>query len=465
MSISVFFCEIKRRMDSLLIAWNRVLHRSEYDSRYLSIALPAAWEGLLMILLSNADLIMVGRLGTAAVAAVSIFTQPRMMLLTLSRSLAAVLTLLAARHYGRQEPASAGSLMKQTLFFWGILLAIAHLLFYHCLADILIWMGAENSYLPEALRYAEIALLAVFFSSMTVILQAVPLGFGETAVVLWINLRGNILNIIASAILIFGIGPFSALGVQGAAIGTVLGAACSLAETVLFLQRKHLFKGEFLPTRAYFRQFLPVFGGVFSEQGCERIGMVLYTRMAAELGTISYAVHAICMNFCDFYYSFAGGLGKANMALAGQTCGKRDFKAWKHYLSSGMRWGLIFSILSFILTFLLREEIFSIYSEDGDALALGTTILIMVAAVSFPEAHAMICSGVLRGSGKTTQVAVYSFLSITLFRPLITAFFLYYMGWGLMGAWLALALDQTVRAVCSHFLVWRILSQEKENFF
>jgi len=39
------------------------------------------------------------------------------------------------------------------------------------------------------------------------------------------------------------------------------------------------------------------------------------------------------------------------------------------------------------------------------------------------------------------------------------------MGWGLMGAWLALALDQTVRAVCSHFLVWRILSQEKKNFF
>ena len=203
MSISVFFCEIKRRMDSLLIAWNRVLHRSEYDSRYLSIALPAAWEGLLMILLSNADLIMVGKLGTAAVAAVSIFTQPRMILLTLSRSLAAVLTLLAARHYGRQEPASAGSLMKQTLFFWGILLAIAHLLFYHCLADILIWMGAENSYLPEALRYAGIALLAVFLSSMTVILQAVPLGFGETAAVLWTNLRGNILNIIVSAILIF----------------------------------------------------------------------------------------------------------------------------------------------------------------------------------------------------------------------------------------------------------------------
>lgn len=452
-------------MDQLPMAWKRILHMSEYDRRYLHIALPAAWEGVLMILLANVDLIMVGRLGMAAVAAVSIFTQPRMVLLTLSRSLAAVLTLLAARHYGRKELALAGSLMKQSLFFWGIVLGSAHLLFYCRFDEILIWMGAESSYLPEALRYAEIALPAVFISSVAAILQAVPLGFGETAAVLRINLRGNVFNILASACLIFGLGPFPALGVQGAALGTVLGAACSLAETVWFLYREHLFTGKLLPTIAYFKQFLPVFGGVFSEQGCERIGMVLYTRMAAELGTLPYAVHAVCMNFCDFYYCFAGGLGKANMALAGQAGGSGDFQAWKGYLSSGMRWGLIFSALGFALTFLLREEIFSVYSDDGEAFALGSTILILVAAVSFPEAHAMICSGVLRGSGRTSQVALYSFLSITVFRPAITAFFLYYMGWGLMGAWLALAIDQTTRAACSHFLVRRLLRQGKKHFF
>lgn len=452
-------------MDSSLISWNRILHISRYDKKYLHIAMPAAWESVLMILLSNADLIMVGTLGTAAVAAVSIFTQPRMILLTLARSLAAVVTLLAAEHYGRGESASAGSLMKQTLFFWGIVLGIAHLIFYRCLDDILIWMGAESSYLSEALLYSDTALLAVFFSSMTAILQAVPLGFGKTSAVLRINLQGNLFNIIASAFLIFGIGPFPALGVQGAAVGTVLGAAYSMLETVWFLRREQLFAGDLLPSGAYFKQFIPVFGGVFSEQGCERIGMVLYTRMAAELGTIPYAVHAICMNFCDFYYCFAGGLGKANMALAGQSRGKGDFKAWERYLSSGMKWGLIFSVISFLFTVLLREEIFSIYSNDGEALALGSTILIFTAAVSFPEAHAMICAGVLRGSGKTTQVAVYSFLSITVFRPVITAFFLYYMEWGLTGAWLALAIDQTTRAVCSHFLVRHILSQEKKIFF
>ena len=79
--------------------------------------------------------------------------------------------------------------------------------------------------------------------------------------------------------------------------------------------------------------------------------------------------------------------------------------------------------------------------------------MVIVAAVSFPEAHAMICAGVLRGNGKTNQVAIYSFVSITILRPIITAIFLYVLQLGLVGAWLALAIDQSLRAMIS----WNLL--------
>ncbi len=429
---------------------------TEYDRRYLGIAMPAAAEGIFMILLSNVDIIMVGTLGTTAIAAVSIFTQPRMVILTLARSLATALTLLAAEHYGRKEEGVVGTLLKQSVVFWGAVLILLHLVFFWNLDYILIWMGAESTYLSLALEYADIALAAVFITSITAILQAVMLGFGKTGAVLKINLIGNVVNVIANALLIFGIGPFPAMGVQGAAIGTVLGASYSIAATVIYLHGHGLLEGSTMPSMSYLRQFMPVFGGVFSEQGCERIGMVLYTRMAAELGTIPYAVHAICMNFCDFYYSFAGGLGKASMVLAGQSRGSGNIADWHGYLKVGIKWGLIFSAASFLLTFVFREEIFSVYSADPNASALGSLILIFVAAVSFPEAHAMICAGVLRGSGKTNQVAIYSFISITIMRPIITAFFLYYLSMGLPGAWLALAIDQSTRAVCAHWLMKRI---------
>ena len=116
----------------------------------------------------------------------------------------------------------------------------------------------------------------------------------------------------------------------------------------------------------------------------------------------------------------------------------------------------MFSLISFVSTYVLREEIFGIYAYEPELLPLGALIMIFVAAVSFPEAHAMVCAGVLRGSGKTSQVAAYSFVSIAFLRPLITAFFLQVLDLGLAGAWLALAIDQSLRASCASFLLWRL---------
>lgn len=429
---------------------------NENDKTYLKIAMPAAFEGVFMILLSNIDIILVGMLGATSIAAVSIFTQPRMMILTLARSLASALTLLSAKYYGKGNLTRAYSLLQDSLIVWGFVLIIIHILFFYNMESLLLWMGAEVSYIELALSYANIAIIAVFFTSITAILQAVMLGFGETAPVMRINIIGNIVNIVFSVPLIFGFLIVPPLGVEGAAIGTVIGALYSFADTCFYLYRHDMLHAMGLRLKKYFVEFMPVFGGVFSEQGFERVGMVLYTRMAAELGTIPYAVHAICMNFCDFYYCFAGGLGKASMVLAGQAKGAGNYSLWRKYINIGIKWSLIFSTLSFAFTFIFREEIFKIYSTDTEALYLGAIIMIFVAIVSYPEAHALVCAGILRGSGKTTQVAIYSFISITLMRPIITAFFLYYLNMGLTGAWLALAIDQSVRAICAHFLLRRL---------
>ena len=91
---------------------------------------------------------------------------------------------------------------------------------------------------------------------------------------------------------------------------------------------------------------------------------------------------------------------------------------------------------------------------------LGSLIIAYVAVVSFPEAYQMVCAGILRASGKTMQVAVYSFVSITVLRPIITYIFLHHLHMGLEGAWMSLVLDQTMRAACAGVLL-RGVYQEK----
>jgi len=437
---------------------------TSYDKNYLRIGLPAALEGVLMIFLSNADIVMVGTLGAGAIAAVSIFTQPRMMLLTVARSVAAAVTILIAERFGLDQHNTYGDILKKTMVLVVVFLGLAHVGFFLYLDSILLWMGAQQDYLPDAMIYGLWTLPAVFVTSITTLMQAVMFGRGESVRVLSINIQGNVVNVVLNAFLIFGLGPFPQLGILGAALGTIGGAIWSFFLTLRVLYTWGIFnQGNYRLTCTYLREFLGVFGGIFSEQGFERIGMVVYTRMVAELGTIPYAVHAIAMNFCDFYYSFCNGMGKASTVLAGHNRDIHKQNEWKLYLWAGMRWSLIFSIAVFLVTFVLREEIFGIYAHDSTLLPLGSLMIAYVAVVSFPEAYQMVCAGILRASGKTTQVAAYSFVSITMLRPIITYCFLYKFHMGLEGAWLSLALDQSIRAVCAAILLRKVYHERNSR--
>ena len=434
------------------------LFKTADERKYFHIALPAAVECVFMSFLASADLIMVGALGAVSIAAVSIFAQPRMILLCFARSIASAVTLLTARKAGAQDVAGVSELLRKSLFLAGIFMGLLHILFYFLLEKILLLMGAGSDYLPQALMYSRIAIFSVYVTSMTSVLQAVQLGFGETGAIMRTNVTGNIVNIVVNGLLIFGGGPFPELGVVGAAIGTVIGTMFTLLYTVYIMNNNKYFSqgGSFIPDRKYFREILPIFGSIISEQGFERLGMVLFTRMAAGLGTVPFAVHSICMSVVDYYWDFATGLGKASMVLAGQSCGAKNEREWHTFRKIGVRWGLIFSAVSFAFIFLLREPIFKVYSDDPAALAMSGIIMFLVALVGFPEAQGLVCAGILRGSGKTGVVALYSFVSIAVLRPLLTAFFLYAADLGLLGAWIALFLDQSIRAACATFLVRRM---------
>ena len=156
-------------------------------------------------------------------------------------------------------------------------------------------------------------------------------------------------------------------------------------------------------------------------------------------------------------------MGKVSTVLAGHNRDAEKREEWRHCLWTGMRWSLIFSTIAFLLTYVFRAEIFGVYSSDPDLLPLGSLIIAYVAAVSFPEAYQIVCVGILRASGKTTQVAAYSFISITILRPIITYILIYELHMGLEGAWLSLAIDQSMRALCAAALLRSVYRKGASN--
>ena len=290
------------------------------------LAWPAAAEGLLLMLLTAADLLMVSSLGNTAVAAVSIFSQPRMVILCVTRSYSVALSAYVARRRGERPDESLTSCSRASLML-GCGLSILLLVGTWIGAGPLLRLaGAQDDYINLGLRYAFPALVSLAFSGPAIVLHGILAGLGDTKSVLVSNVLGNGVNVVFNALLIYGLGPFPQLGVFGAGLGTAIGAGATLVYTLaLFLRRRHPAtlrgRGAWLPEREYLRSLAPLAAGTFLEQAAERFGMFTFSRLVADLGAAALSVHNICGSLCDIYYSFSQGLGKASLVQAGQALG------------------------------------------------------------------------------------------------------------------------------------------------
>lgn len=416
--------------------------------QFLILATPAALEGLFLMLLSAVDLFMVSSLGTLSVAAVSIFSQPRMVILCFSRSFSVALTAYVARLKGEKANNNFSACAKQSLligFIGSGVLLVFTLIFCK---QILLLAGAQQNYLSFATNYAVLGFFSLFFSAPAIILHGILSGLGDTKSVLTANVLGNAVNVLFNIVFI----PY--LGVIGAGIGTLIGTFSTLIFTlILFINKNHIASlkghGKWIPEREYINCILPITGGVFTEQAVERVGMFTYSRMVANLGASALGVHNICMGLCDIYYSFAQGMGKASLILAGNDFGKTGGKNIKSIAKISKIESLWTALIAFIICFIFRNNLLEFYHLSGSELILGAEIMLFVSLVSFPEAQAMTHASILRGIGQTAFVAKYSLVSIAILRPIITYILVYSLNLGLHGAWIALCLDQSTRALCS----------------
>ena len=145
----------------------------EERKNFWKLAWPAALEGLLLMMLSAVDLVMVSSLGTSAIAAVGIFGQPRMVILCVSRSFAVALTAYVARKYGENMNQSFTNVARQSLLLsvvgGGVLLMVSLLFCKY----ILLIAGAKPEYLPEAIQYAIPALFSLALSAPAISLHGI----------------------------------------------------------------------------------------------------------------------------------------------------------------------------------------------------------------------------------------------------------------------------------------------------
>lgn len=179
--------------------------------------------GIVSLMLFNlADVYFVGRLGTDHLAALA-FTFPISFSLTsLAIGLGVGTSATLAHLIGRGESKRVARLATDNLLMAVFLTAIVGLIGQFSLLSLVDWMGADEHLLPLINDYMSIWFFAAIFMVLNMVCSSTFRASGDTKFPAVLMLGSSILNFILDPILIFGWGPVPALGMQGAAIASLL---------------------------------------------------------------------------------------------------------------------------------------------------------------------------------------------------------------------------------------------------
>ena len=422
----------------------------------IRIAWPSLLELTLTSLVSMVDMMMVGSManGTAAISSVSLATQPRFIFMTLLMSLNTGATAVVARARGRGEHDKANNILKQALTF-SLFLTILSSIAGFCLAEPLIRLmagsGMAESTVAGGVTYLRIQMAGFFTLSLTLCITASLRGTGNSRVPMVYNMTANIVNVIFNWLLINGNLGFPAMGVAGASLATVIGQTVALCIAIYSITcGKYYFK---IRIREKFRLNFKIIGAIAKigvpaliEQGIMRIGMIIFARQVSSLGEIDFATHNVCMNIQSLSFNNGQAFAVSATTLVGQSLGKWRSDFAEHYSRRCRRLGLYVSLFLMLVFAFFGKYIVMLYNDDPAVLASGARIMILVAIMQPIQCSQFILSGCLRGAGDTKATAVITLCTVMILRPVLGYLFINVLEIGVIGAWIAIFCDQSLRS-------------------
>lgn len=446
------------------------------------IALPSVCEMVLISLIGSIDTMMVGGIGTEAIAAVGLVGQPRMLMLCIFFALNTGVTAVIARRKGEGKRDVANQTMRTSIL---IILALSIVMTALGLAfsrPLMRLAGAKADTIDDANTYFRIITMVIPFNALSMAICAAQRGTGNTKITMYVNIVSNLVNVLLNWLLINGIWIFPRLEVKGAAIATAAGivVGCALAlVSIFFSDKDHAFlhlslRDDWRFNKPAAKAVVKVGGNSMLEQIALRIGFFLYARLVAQLGTQAYASHVVCMQFLNLSFTFADGIGVASTSLVGQMLGKERPDLSHIYGKIAQRIAMVGSVMIASTIVILRYPLVSLFTDDPTVMRLSANVMLIVALFQPPQMLSVITSGALRGAGDTKYVARVMLVCVAIMRPvaaflaieIIQNFFTpvyevttalasadvmkYWLSyeapqWALMGAWGASFLDMTIR--------------------
>ncbi|MFC6102227.1 MATE family efflux transporter [Olivibacter domesticus] len=414
------------------------------------LAVPTMLELSMESLFVVVDLLFVSSLGERAITIVGISNSVLILLQSVATGLGIAATTMIARRVGEQKPKLAGHTAMQVVYIGVFIGILCSGLAFTYSKEIVQFSGANSQLIGYGNVYTKFMFGGACLMIMRIILNGIFRGAGDAFRAMRALIMANFINAVLCALLIYGIGPFPALGIVGAGIAMVAANGVVVAYQLWHLVKtnRRLIIGKrqlrFAPVLMNRLIKLATAGTLqFLVPSSSRFLMIV---IVAKLGESTLAGYILANRIVMFTVLPAWGIANAAGVLTGQNLGaKQPERAEESVWKTGV-FNMCYLGLAAIMLLFYARSIVGIFTNDVAVLNSATTYLQYMAIAYFFFGYTMVISRALNASGAVGTVTLLNILMFYVTQLPLAYLLAITANWGANGIFIAIMFSEIVLA-------------------
>lgn len=429
-----------------------------------SLTWPIFLEVFLFMLMGIVDTFMLSVLSDDAVSGVGAANQYIHIAILVLEVVGTGAAIVVSQYLGSKRYLEASKISATAVslnLVVGLLMSAGYFIFARSMMQA---MNLQGDVLEYAEQYLSIVGGAIFLQAIINSLAAIIRVHGWTKQTMYVSLGMNIIHVIGNYVLIFGKFGFPELGVQGAAISSIVSRFLALLVFFWLLYQVVEYRVKFSYylklSKEYIGKILHIGIPAAFEQVMYQACQIVFLYYVTFLGAEALAARQYAMNISMFTFLFAIAIGMGTAIIVGRLVGANEKDEAYSRLWKSLKFALIFTLSTVMLVIIFRNQLIGLFTDNPEVIKIATSVLVLSILLETGRTLNIVIINSLRAAGDArfpVLIGVFSMVAMSL--PL-GYFLVFVLDMGLPGIWLAIAADEWIRGIIMYFR-WKSRKWEK----
>jgi len=421
----------------------QTLPQDETSLKYmLKLAAPMVVAYISFTIMQFVDRFMVSQLGTDALAAILPAGYVSFLPAAFAIGVMTSVNTFVSQSLGRGDKTACSNYCWQAIYMGLVYFLVVLAIMWPTAPAIFRLLGHDPAVAAMEIIYLRIMLYVQVLAVFVWASSQFFMGVHRPIIMMYSAIAGQIVNVAANYVLIFGKFGFPAMGIAGAGWGTFIGiAAGSIIRMAVFLigdvnttfKSRHSLNIDFAKMKDLIKVGFPA--GIGLMVNIALWGVILFG-MVGRFGKDALAATSAVLSCVNVSVMPVVGLGTALTAAVGKSIGQGKKDVAIKQTSVCLRIGLVYMGLIGLCLLIFRNEIMTFWSSDDAVISIGIKILVLAAIYQVFDAATLIYNGSLRGAGDTLWLAAVSAFGVIIVLGLGSLCIIkLFPGLGALGPW------------------------------